>query len=47
MMKWILIAIGIFLLYVILEEAITRYLYKLQEGITLTSDKANTKEESL
>ncbi|WP_161497112.1 hypothetical protein [Pradoshia eiseniae] len=47
MMKWILIAIGIFLLYVILEEAITRYLYKLQESITLTSDNADTKEESL
>ena len=47
MMTWILIAIGIFLIFVILEEAITRYLYKLQEGITLTSDHEETKEESL
>ena len=47
MMKWILIAIGIYLIFLITEEAITYYLQKSQQKITGTSDKMGTEKESL
>ncbi|WP_455662558.1 hypothetical protein [Pradoshia sp.] len=45
-MKWVLIAIGIFLIFLITEEAITRYFYKLQKSIIRASDNTVTEKES-
>ncbi len=45
-MKWILIAIGIFLIILITEEAITRYFYKIQKSIMQAADNAVTEKES-
>ena len=47
MMKWMLIAVGIFLIFLITEEAITYYLQRLQQKITRTSDEMGAEKESL